>query len=79
MAFAYYNKGVVLAAAGDNTSALSLLSTAISLKPDFGEAYYNRGFIYMQLGQRQKGSDDLSKAGELGVIPSYNLMKRMTR
>lgn len=79
MAFAYYNKGVVLAEAGDNTSALSLFSTAISLKPDFGEAYYNRGFIYMQLGQRQKGSDDLSKAGELGVIPSYNLMKRMTR
>ena len=64
MAFAYYNKGVVLAEAGDNTSALSLFSTAISLKPDFGEAYYNRGFIYMQLGQRQKGSDDLSKAGE---------------
>ncbi len=79
MAFAYYNKGVVLAEAGDNTSALSLFSTAISLKSDFGEAYYNRGFIYMQLGQRQKGSDDLSKAGELGVIPSYNLMKRMTR
>lgn len=79
MAFAYYNKGVVLAEAGDNTSALSLFSSAISLKPDFGEAYYNRGFIYMQLGQRQKGSDDLSKAGELGVIPSYNLMKRMTR
>ena len=77
MAFAYYNKGVVLAEAGDFTSALSLFTTAITLKPDFGEAYYNRGFIYMQLGQRQKGSDDLSKAGELGVIPSYNLMKRM--
>lgn len=77
MAFAYYNKGVVLAEAGDFTSALSLFSTAVSLKPDFGEAYYNRGYIYMQLGQRQKGSDDLSKAGELGVIPSYNLMKRM--
>ena len=79
MAFAYYNKGVILAEANDYTSALSLFSTAISLKPDFGEAYYNRGFIYMQLGQRQKGSDDLSKAGELGVIPSYNLMKRMAR
>lgn len=77
MPFAYYNKGVVLAEAGDLTSALSLFSTAVGLKPDFGEAYYNRGFIYMQLGQRQKGSDDLSKAGELGVIPSYNLMKRM--
>ena len=77
--FAYFNKGVILAEAGDNTSALSLFSKAVELKPDFGEAYYNRGYIYMQLGQRQKGADDLSKAGELGVLPSYNLLKRMNR
>lgn len=77
--FAYFNKGVVLAESGDNTSALSSFAKAVELKPDFGEAYYNRGYIYMQLGQRQKGADDLSKAGELGVLPSYNLLKRMGR
>ncbi len=79
MAFAHFNKGVILAESGDNTSALSSFSKAIELKPDFGEAYYNRGYIYMQLGQREKGVEDLSKAGELGVLPSYNLLKRMNR
>ena len=50
---------------------------AIELKPDFGEAYYNRGYVYFQLGDRDKGSLNLSKAGELGIMPSYNLLKRM--
>lgn len=79
MAFAYYNKGVVLAEAGDNTTALGEFSKAIELKKDLGEAYYNRGYIYMQLGRRDNGVADLSKAGELGVLPSYNLLKRMSR
>lgn len=77
--FAFFNKAVILAESGDNTSALSALCSAIELKPDFGEAYYNRGYIYMQLGQREKGMADLSKAGELGVMSSYNLLKRMNR
>ena len=77
MAFAYYNKGNVLAAMHDFTSALLAYNKAIELKPDFGEAYYNRGYVYFQLGNREMGVENLSKAGELGVIPSYNLMKRM--
>lgn len=79
MPFAYYNKGVVLAQAGDLTSALSLFKTATELKPDFGEAYYNIGYIYLKMGQREKGVEALSRAGELGIIPSYNLLKRMGR
>lgn len=79
MALAYYNKGVVLIAMQDYTSALTALSKAIELKPDFGEAFYNRGYVYFTLGNRQAGSEDLSKAGQLGVAPSYNLLKRMTR
>lgn len=79
MPFAYYNKGVVLAEAGDNTSALSAFNQAIDLKHDLGEAYFNRGYIFMQLGQREKGAESLSKAGELGILPSYNLLKRMNR
>jgi len=79
MPFAYYNKGVVLAEAGDLSTALNLFKTAIELKPDFGEAYYNIGYIYMKSGQREKGIEALSKAGELGVLPSYNLLKRMGR
>lgn len=79
MAIAYFNKGVVLLEADDLTGALAAFSKAIELKPDFGEAYYNRGYAYFRLGNRASGASDLSKAGELGVISSYNLLKRMSR
>lgn len=79
MPVAFYNKGVILLQMQDYTSALKSLNRALELKPDFGEAYYNRGFVYYMLGDRSKGSADVSKAGELGVMPSYNLLKRMNR
>lgn len=79
MAIAYYNKGNMLLQSGDYTSALSAYSVAIDIKPDFGEAYYNRGYIYLKLGNKEAGVADLSKAGELGIVPSYNLLKRFTR
>ena len=79
MAVAYFNKGVILAGLQDYTSALNAFSQAIERKPDFGEAFYNRGYVYFQLGNRAAGSADLSKAGELGIVPSYNLLKRMSR
>lgn len=79
MSFAYYDKGNVLLEEEDLTSAVSAYTKAIELKPDFGEAYYNRGYAYMKLGNREAGAADLSKAGELGILPSYNLLKRMNR
>ncbi len=79
MAIAYYNKGVILAGMQDLTSALNLFTRAIELDPEFGEAYYNRGYVYMNLGNREAGTADLSKAGELGIVPSYSLLKRMNR
>ena len=79
MAIAYYNKGVALAELQDFTSALSAFTNAIELAPDFGEAYYNRGNVFLKLGNRTAGTNDLSKAGEMGVVPSYNLLKRMDR
>ena len=79
MAIAYYNKGNILVEMQDYTSAISAYTKAIELKQDFGEAYYNRGYVYLKLGNKEAGIRDLSKAGELGVIPSYNLLKRMTQ
>ncbi len=79
MAIAYYNKGVLLAEMHDYTSALSAFNKAIELQPAFGEAYYDRGYVYFRLGNRKAGSADLSKAGELGVVASYNLLKRMNQ
>lgn len=78
LAAAAYNKGVILGTAGDLTSAIAAFTQAIELSPDMGEAWYNRGYAYLRLGNRDAGLADLSKAGELGVVPSYNLLKRMS-
>lgn len=74
---AYYDKGVVLAMMGDLTSALSAFNKAIELNPEFGEAFYNRGYVYLRLGDKVQGVADLSHAGELGIVPSYNILKRL--
>ncbi len=36
------------------------------------------GYIYLKLGNRRAGIADLSKAGEMGIVPAYNLIKRMS-
>ena len=77
--YAHYNKGNAYMLQGDYTSAISCYTSAIELKPDLAEAYYNRGLMYMRMGNKSMGVSDLSKAGELGVLPSYNVLKRMTR
>ncbi len=77
MAVAWFNKGNILMELEDFAAAASAYTEAVKLKPDFGEAYYNRGYIALTEGRRQDGIDDLSKAGELGIIPAYNLIKRM--
>ncbi|MDE7125310.1 MAG: tetratricopeptide repeat protein, partial [Muribaculaceae bacterium] len=63
----------------DLTSALSDYNEALRLKPDMGEAYFNRGFVYLSLGNKDAATADLSKAGELGVLPAYSLLKRVSR
>ena len=76
--YAHFNKGNIYMLQGDFTSAISCYSTAIELKPDLGEAYYNRGLMYLRMGNKTMGISDLSQAGELGILPSYNVLKRMT-
>ena len=77
--YAMFDKGNVYMMMQDNTAAISAYTSAIAIKPDFGEAYYNRGLVYLRLGNKEKGLADLSKAGELGILPSYNVLKRMSR
>ena len=78
-AYAHYNKGNVYMMQGDFTSAISCYTTAIEQQPDLAEAYYNRGLMYLRMGNKTLGVADLSQAGELGILPSYNVLKRMTR
>lgn len=79
LVYAYFNKGNIYYNQGDFTSAISCYTSAIDRKNDFGEAYYNRGISYLRLGNMDKGLADLSRAGELGIMSSYNVIKRMRR
>ncbi len=79
MALAYYNRGNILAETGDVDGAIAAYTRAVELEPGLGVAYYNRGYQYLQQGDSRNGSADLSRAGELGIVSSYNLLKRMNR
>ncbi len=75
---AYFNLGNIYFELEDYDNATKAYDNAIALKSDFGEAYYNRGYIALRDGRRAAGIADLSKAGELGIVPAYNLIKRIS-
>ena len=77
--YAHFDKGNAYMLLNDYTGAISSFTKALEVKPDLGEAYYNRGLMYLRLGNKPLGIADLSKAGELGILPSYNVLKRMTK
>lgn len=77
LVYAWFNKGNIFYSIQDFTSAMQCYGEALKLDPSFGQAYYNRGLSYLQAGNKSQAFSDLSKAGELGVLPSYNLLKRM--
>ena len=74
---AWFNMGYILYTQRDYSQAAECFSKAIALDPDFGAAYYNRGLCELSTGRKNEAFADLSRAGELGVLPSYNILKRM--
>lgn len=77
MTYGWFNKGVIYYNTGDYTSAIDAFSRAAEIDPSFGSAIFNRGLAYIRQGNKQKAFTDLSKAGELGIMQSYNLLKRL--
>ncbi|KAA6343434.1 Lipopolysaccharide assembly protein B [termite gut metagenome] len=76
--YAYYNRGNLSAMLKDYHAAITDYDTAVELNKDFAEAYFNRGLTHIFLGNNKKGIADLSKAGELGIVSAYNIIKRFT-
>lgn len=74
--FAYYNKANMLCIQQDFKAAILYYTRAIQVDSDFAEAYFNRGLTYIYINEIEKGIADLSKAGELGIYQSYNLISR---
>jgi tetratricopeptide (TPR) repeat protein len=75
--YAYFNRGNLLFVRKDYRSAITDYDRAIERNPDFGEAYFNRGLSRLSLGDTERGIADLSKAGELGIIDAYSIIKKM--
>ena len=75
-AYAYYNRANLLALSGSLPEAYEDYSKAIELNPAFAEAYYNRGIIQIFMKDTRKGCLDISKAGELGILEAYEVLKR---
>lgn len=75
-AFAYYNRAFVECEMKEYRKAMDDLNKAISIEKDFAEAYFNRGLTRIYLDDVAGGAMDLSKAGELGIQDSYNIIKR---
>lgn len=76
--YAYFNRGNLRCSQKDFRAAILDYNEAIKREPEFAEAYFNRGLARLSLGDTNRGIADLSKAGELGIINAYNIIKRMT-
>ena len=60
----------------DYQRAIDDFTQAVSLDPNLGEAYYNRGLCAIYSKQVEEGIRDLSKAGELGIYTAYSIIKK---
>jgi tetratricopeptide (TPR) repeat protein len=73
--FGFFNRAYMYLRLGKYQSAMDDLNKAIALEPDFAEAFYNRGLTRIYLNDTRGGALDLSKAGELGLMEAYSIIK----
>lgn len=76
VAYFYYNRANIYVLSGDMPQAISNYTKAIELDNKFAAAYYNRGLVQIYLKESKKGFIDLSRAGELGIINAYDVIKK---
>lgn len=76
--YAYFNRANLLFSQKDYKAAILDYNEAIRRNTEFAEAYFNRGLARLSQGDAKRGIADLSKAGELGIIEAYSIIKRMT-
>ena len=62
---AYYNRGNLYLEQKKWELALTNYNKAIQTNPKYAKAYANRGLILIQIGNKQKGIQDLQKAAQL--------------
>jgi hypothetical protein len=61
----------------DDKGAVVDLTKAIEIKPEYAEAYFNRGKAKIRLEQAENGCQDLKKARDLGHIKAIRAIKEL--
>ena len=74
--YVYYNLGNLYCLSDDLPEAVVNYTKALDKFPYIGEAYYNRGLVLIYLKDKEKGCIDISKAGELGILDAYGVIKK---
>ncbi|QZT38511.1 tetratricopeptide repeat protein [Halosquirtibacter xylanolyticus] len=74
--FAWFNMANTYIKLENYQEAIVHYNKSIEVYPAFAEAYFNRGLTKIYLKDIEGGALDLSKAGELGMIQAYNIIKR---
>ena len=64
-AYAYNFSGMTLFYMKNNNEAVKNLLKAISLKPDFSDAYYNLGTVYSKMGRKDEAREAFRRANKL--------------
>ena len=78
-ALVWFNRAYIKSLLNDQAGAIFDYSQAVSLNNELDHGYYNRGLIYIYLNNRDKGCEDISKAGELGLQESYYVIRKYCR
>ncbi len=74
--YLYYNLGNLYCLSSEHVNSIENYTRAISLYPNLGDAYFNRGLVLIYLKDKEKGCIDLSRAGELGISEAYGVIKK---
>lgn len=72
---AYFKRGQAKQQLEAYQDAINDCSQIISKDPDNVDAYFLRGVLRIEYGQLSEGCLDLSKAGELGDLKAYELIR----
>ena len=72
---AYFNRGKAKQFLQAYEDAINDCSKIIQLHPKNVDAYYMRGILRIEFGDMKNGCLDLSKAGELGDMRAYEMIK----
>lgn len=72
---AYFKRGQAKQQLEAYQDAINDCTKILQIKPNNVDAYFLRGILRLEFGQLQEGCLDLSKAGELGDLKAYDVIR----